>query len=118
MFNGNGDVQMLKLVKIFSILLVLGIYSSSAFAFCTCSKSFIDGVARVSCSENGTNNYNVEFDWSVNTQAGVCKEHGKGLRLHKNDKNKVIFSSSKCQGHKIISIGRLSTKCTAQLKYC
>ena len=105
---------MLKLVIVSSILLIIGIFSSSAFAFCTCSKSFIDGTARITCSENGTNNYNVEFDWSVNTQAGVCKEHGKGLRLHKNDKNKVIFSSSKCQGHKIISIGSLSTKCTAQ----
>lgn len=105
---------MLKLVKLFFSLLVIGIFSSSAFAFCTCSKSFTDGVARISCSENGTSNYSVEFDWSVNTQAGACKEHAKGLRLHRNDKNKVIFSSSKCQGHKIIGIGNLSTKCTAQ----
>jgi len=105
---------MFKLVKVFLSLLVLGMFSTSAFAFCTCSKSFTNGVARITCSENGTGNYDIEYDWSVNTKAGVCKEHGKGLHLYRNDKNKVIFSSSKCQGSKIISIGNLNTKCTAR----
>jgi hypothetical protein len=114
MLNENGDTQMFKLVKVFLSLLVLGMYSTSAFAFSTCSKSFIKGVASIACSENGTGDYDVEYDWTVNTKAGACKEHGKGIRLYKNDKNKVIFSSSKCQGNKIISVGNLNTKCTAR----
>ena len=105
---------MFKLVKVFLSLLIIGMFSSSAFAFCTCSKSFTKGVARISCSENGTGDYDVEYDWSVNTKTGICKEHGKGLRLYKNDKNRVIFSSSKCKGSKIISVGNLNTKCTAR----
>jgi hypothetical protein len=114
MFNENGDTQMFKLVKVFLSILVLGMFSTSAFASSTCTKSFIKGVASITCSENGTGDYDVEYDWTVNTKAGACKEHGKGIRLYKNAKNKVIFSSSKCQGNKIISVGNLNTKCTAR----
>src|SRR5271157_5579229 len=84
MFNKNGDTQMFKLVKVFLSILVLGMFSTSAFAFSTCSKSFIKGVASITCSENGTGDYDVEYDWTVNTKAGACKEHGKGIRLYKN----------------------------------
>jgi len=114
MFNENGDTQMYKLVIVFLSLLVLGMYSTSAFAFCSCSKSFNKDVASIACSENGTRDYDVDYVWSVNTTAGPCTAQGKGIHLYKNDKNRVIVSTSKCKGSKITSVGNMSTRCTAR----